>query len=258
MANALGSSLEGSRLNAEVKTARAADERAKIRGFQRRLLRWFARHGRDLPWRRTRDPYAILVSEVMLQQTQVERVKDFYDRFLRQYPTVDALASARPAEVREAWDGLGYYARARNLHAAARRIVRDLEGEFPAEADAVAALPGVGRYTAGAVLSFAFDREAPVLDTNVRRVLTRVFVRRRSPRPAQMDRRLWALAAAVIPSGKAWAFNQALMDFGATVCIARAPRCPTCILRDLCAAYARLTKERDSPQSTQSAQRGVP
>jgi A/G-specific adenine glycosylase len=193
----------------------------------------------------------------MLQQTQVERVKAFYGPFLRRYPTVDALASARPAEVREAWDGLGYYARARNLHAAARRIVRDHGGELPADPEAVAALPGVGPYTAGAVLSFAFDREAPALDTNIRRVLTRVFVRRRSPRPAQMDRRLWALAEAVIPAGKAWAFNQALMDLGATICTARAPRCPACVLRDVCAAYPRLARGKGSPRRSQRSPRGL-
>lgn len=213
-------------------------DNAKIKAFQIRLLAWFRRNGRELPWRRTRDPYKILVSEVMLQQTQVERVRDYYDRFLQEYPTVQDLAAARPARVRESWEGLGYYARARNLHAAARTIERRYGGKFPRRLEEVLALPGVGRYTAGAVVSFAYGEPAPILDTNVRRVLSRVFVRRRAASPAGEERRLWALAEAVIPAGKAWAFNQALMDFGATVCTARNPHCPTCPMRRLCAYYA--------------------
>jgi len=212
---------------------------AKIKAFQRRLLRWFRRFGRDLPWRRTRDPYEILVSEVMLQQTQVDRVREFYGRFLQEYPTVQDLAAARPARVRESWDGLGYYARARNLHAAARTIVRQHQGRFPRRLDDVLALPGVGRYTAGAVVSFAYGEPAPILDTNVRRVLSRFFVRRRTTSPAKEERRLWALAEAVLPEGDAWTMNQALMDLGATVCTARNPRCGECPVRMLCAYYGR-------------------
>lgn len=203
------------------------------------LLGWYQQNGRNLPWRRTRDPYKILVSEVMLQQTQVERVRGYYLRFLREYPTVRDLATARPARVRESWDGLGYYARARNLHAAARTIVRRHGGRFPRQVEDLRALPGVGRYTAGAVVSFAYGEPAPILDTNVRRVLSRVFVRRLAVRPAEMDRRLWALAEAVIPDGDAWAMNQALMDFGATFCTARNPKCPDCPLQSLCAFYKR-------------------
>ena len=214
-------------------------DNAKIKAFQIRLLAWFRRNGRELPWRRTRDPYKILVSEVMLQQTQVERVRDYYDRFLQEYPTVQDLAAARPARVRESWEGLGYYARARNLHAAARTIERRYGGKFPRRLEEVLALPGVGRYTAGAVVSFAYGEPAPILDTNVRRVLSRIFVRRRPSRLANAERRLWALAEAVIPAGEAWAFNQALMDFGATVCTARNPRCPTCPMRTLCAFYTK-------------------
>jgi len=211
----------------------------KVKAFQAHLLAWFRRNGRDLPWRRTRDPYKILVSEVMLQQTQVERVREYYPRFLREYPTVRDLAAARPARVRESWDGLGYYARARNLHAAARTIVRRHGGRFPQHVGDLQALPGVGRYTAGAVASFAYGEPAPILDTNVRRVLSRIFVRRRALRPATGERRLWALAEAVIPDGDAWTMNQALMDFGATVCTARNPKCPGCPLRSLCAFYER-------------------
>jgi len=175
----------------------------------------------------------------MLQQTQVERVREYYEGFLREYPTIQDLASANPARVRDSWDGLGYYARARNLHAAARRVVREHKGRFPRHLEDVLALPGVGRYTAGAVLSFAYGEPAPTLDTNVRRVLGRIFVQRRASRPAAAERRLWALAETVIPAGEAWAFNQALMDFGATVCTARNPRCSVCPLRQWCAYYAK-------------------
>jgi len=211
---------------------------AKIKAFQARLLAWFRRNGRDLPWRRTRDPYKILVSEVMLQQTQVERVRDYYERFLQEYPTVQDLAAARPARVQESWHGLGYYARARNLHAAARTITRRHGGRFPRRLEDLQALPGVGRYTAGAVVSFAYGEPAPILDTNVRRVLSRIFVRRRASTPAATERRLWALAEAVVPAGDAWTMNQALMDFGATICTARNPKCPSCPLRSLCAYYS--------------------
>jgi A/G-specific adenine glycosylase len=211
----------------------------RLRAFQDGLLAWFRANGRDLPWRRTRDPYKILVSEVMLQQTQVDRVRDYYGRFLRRYPTVQDLAAARPARVRESWEGLGYYARARNLHAAAKTIVRDYGGRFPRELEEARALPGVGRYTAGAVVSFAYGEPAPILDTNVRRVPSRIFVRRRPASAGRLDRRLWAMAEAAIPPNEAWAFNQALMDFGATACTARAPKCPACPLRGICAEYER-------------------
>jgi A/G-specific adenine glycosylase len=208
-----------------------------LRAFQTRLLRWFRRNGRDLPWRRTRDPYKILVSEVMLQQTQVERVRNYYRRFLREYPTVRDLAAAEPARVRESWEGLGYYARAKNLHATAQTVARQYGGRFPRRLEEVMDLPGVGRYTAGAVVSFAYGEPAPILDTNVRRVLSRVFVRRRPASAAKLDRRLWVLAEAVIPPDRVWEFNQSLMDFGATVCTARNPKCPTCLLRSICAFY---------------------
>jgi len=206
-------------------------EPALLAALRSRLLAWFQQHGRRLPWRRTRDPYRILVSEAMLQQTQVERVRAYYPRFLREYPTVHDLAAARPERVRESWQGLGYYARARHLQAAARRIVAEHGGRVPEEIQALRRLPGVGRYTAGAIRTFAFGEAAPVLDTNVRRILTRVFVRRRTP---HLERRLWALAEAVVPADQPWAFNQALMDLGALVCRARRPACPDCPLRPVC------------------------
>jgi A/G-specific adenine glycosylase len=206
------------------------------RDFSRRLRAWYRRHHRDLPWRRTRDPYAILVSELMLQQTQVARVLDYWPRFLTRFPSLDALAAARPAQVREAWAGLGYYARARNLHALARTVVAEHGGVLPDAPDALRALPGVGAYTAGAVASFAFERRAALVDTNVARVLRRAFAPRLDPRTAAGQRRLWAIAEALLPrqGAAAWTHNQALMELGALVCTARTAHCERCPVRARC------------------------
>jgi len=203
--------------------------------FKRRLLKWFRNVGRDLPWRGTRDPYRVLVSEFMLQQTQVKRVEQFYPSFLDRFPTLDALAGARPRQVREAWDGLGYYRRAANLHRLARTVVRQHGGAIPADPAALARLPGVGRYTAGAVASFAFERRVPAVDTNVARVLRRVF-RPRLARDGKGERQLWALAERLLPTraATAWEFNQALMDLGARYCVARRPKCGECPVRPAC------------------------
>jgi A/G-specific adenine glycosylase len=207
-----------------------------VHAFRRSLLGWYRRHGRDLPWRRTRDPWAILVSEVMLQQTQVRRVLDYWPRFLARYPTVEEMAAAGADEVREAWQGLGYYRRADNLHRTAREVAARHGGRLPATVAELERLPGIGRYTAGAVASFAYEADAPIVDTNAARVLGRVFgpVRRR----ARTARR-WAIAAAALPPGRAWAYNQAIMDLGATVCAPRRPRCPVCPVRRVCRAFAR-------------------
>jgi A/G-specific adenine glycosylase len=214
------------------------------RQFQRRLRQWYFRCGRDLPWRRTTDAYAILVSEVMLQQTQVERVVDYYQRFLQRFPTIAALAAASLEDVLAAWQGLGYYQRARHLHQAARQIMAQHRGVFPDSLEAVAALPGVGRYTAGAVLCFAFGKRAPILDTNVQRVLERVFVRRQATQSSARQKRLWRLAADVLPAGTdAWVVNQAMMDLGATVCTARNPQCTQCCLQPICHAAPALSKQ---------------
>src|SRR5262245_22655277 len=226
----MGSIVTGRRTRS--KPARLPRDAAWVR---RRLLAWYGRHRRTLPWRGVRDPYAVLVSEIMLQQTQVARVLEYYPRFLAAYPTLEDLAAAPPAAVREQWDGLGYYARARNLYAAARCVVDDLGGAFPRRPEELRRLPGIGRYTAGAVASLAFGADEPAVDTNATRVLTRVFAIRRRP---GRDRRLWALAAALVPRGRSADWNQALMDLGATVCPARAPRCPACPVRPQC-AYAR-------------------
>jgi A/G-specific adenine glycosylase len=203
----------------------------QLGAFRRALLRWYGRHGRDLPWRRTRDPYEILVSEIMLQQTQVKRVLEFYPRFLARYPTAEELAGASESAVREAWEGLGYYRRAENLRRAAREVAERHGGRFPASPAALEQLPGVGRYTAGAVASFAFGVDAAILDTNAARVLARVFG---AGRKRGRNARLWALAAAAIPPGKAYPFNQGIMDLGATVCTARRPACPRCPVRRAC------------------------
>ena len=203
--------------------------------FRTRLLRWFRRNGRDLPWRRTRDPYRIVVSEFMLQQTQVSRVEEYYPRFLTAFPTISHLAGAPPSAVREQWDGLGYYRRAANLHALARRVVADHEGIVPADRDALRSLPGVGRYTAGAVLTFAYEQAEPAVDTNVARVLRRAF-HPRAKKDARGEQKIWATAGRLVPkAGRgAWAFNQAIMELGALVCTARVARCDACPVRKSC------------------------
>lgn len=203
--------------------------------FRRGLLRWFRRHGRDLPWRRTRDPYQILVSEVMLQQTQVARVTDYWTRFLVRFPTVGDLAGAAPARVREAWQGLGYYRRAENLHRTAQEVMTRHDGEIPRQVSALRALPGIGAYTAGAVASFAFEQAEPAVDTNVARVLRRAFHPRAGHR-ARDEQRLWTTARSLVPrpGPTAWATNQALMELGALICTARVARCEICPVRTAC------------------------
>jgi A/G-specific adenine glycosylase len=210
--------------------------------FGRRLRAWYRENARDLPWRRTRDPYHILVSELMLQQTQVSRVLTKYSEFLGRFPTLDAVAESRPARVREAWSGLGYYARARNLQRLARTIVRDREpSAIPREPDALRKLPGIGAYTAGAIASFAYERRAPLVDTNVARVLTRVFAPHVNPRTHKGHKVTWEIARAVLPrTGAAtYVHNQALMELGALVCTARSRACPSCPVRSVCDSYDR-------------------
>ncbi len=211
------------------------DARSQRLRFKRRLVAWFRAHGRDLPWRRTRDPYQVLISEVMLQQTQVVRVESYWHRFLDRFPTIQHLAAAKPARVREAWAGLGYYRRAANLHALARTVVTHHEGNLPQSAEALRALPGVGRYTAGAVASFAWEAAEPAVDTNVARVLRRVF-HPDLPPGAAGERQLWETAKALVPrrGPSAWATNQALMELGALLCTARVARCADCPVRSVC------------------------
>ncbi len=206
--------------------------RGRRRSFQRRVLDWYAAHGRDLPWRKTRDPYAILVSEVLSHQTQISRVVPVYELVLKQYPSVAAMARAPLAEVKAITDPLGYKIRGRWLHSAALRVADRPGGTFPETLDELRRLPGIGRYTAGAVMSFAHHQDAPVLDTNVARLLRRYFGIAATPRARTEE--LWSLAAAVIPKGKGYLINQALMDLGAMICRSRAPRCDTCPLRRSC------------------------
>ena len=207
--------------------------------FSAALRRWFRAHGRKLPWRETRDPYRVLVSEAMLQQTQVSRVVGYYERFLDRFPTIDALAAATPGRVRESWEGLGYYARARNLQAAARVVTGN--GGLPSHPDDLQALPGVGRYTAGAVASFAFERRAALVDTNVARVLKRAFAPRADIKSGRGQQKVWSIAESILPrTGKlTWTHNQALMELGALVCTARVARCEACPVRRHCATGAR-------------------
>ena len=223
--------------------------------FRRQLHGWFRKHSRDLPWRRTRDPYRILISELMLQQTQVSRVLDFYRRFLERFPDLHTLAQAKPHRVLEAWEGLGYYARARNLHKLAKHVTETHEGIIPSEPEALRALPGVGAYTAGAVASFAYEKRAALVDTNVARVLHRVFAPELDPKSGAGLKRLWHIAEQLLPrTGKVvWTHNQALMELGALVCSARSPKCGACPVHRLCASRDRfmastpvvpLTKQR--------------
>ncbi len=216
------------------KVARLA-ERGLKRRFQNRLLKWYHENGRDLPWRRTANPYRILVSEVMLQQTQVDRVIPKYHEFLEKFPTLSDLAAAEPEEVRKTWYPLGYNIRPYRLHSIACETVERYGGHIPKNRDDLMSLKGIGRYTAGAVQSFAFNKDAPILDTNVMRVLHRIFVGEGNPKTQKA--KLWALAEETIPKGKGYDFNQALMDFGAMVCTARKPYCLLCPMREFCKAF---------------------
>ncbi len=211
---------------------------SKRRALGRRLLAWYDRHHRPLPWRETSDPYRVWVSEIMLQQTQVETVLPYYERFLERFPTMEILAAAAPDEVLKVWEGLGYYARARNLHAAARRLVEGGRDRMPETREALLALPGIGAYTAGAILSIAFGRRAAAVDGNVRRVWSRIFAAAPSADGGAATVDLADLAAAIVPREAPGRFNQAVMDLGATVCTPRNPRCDRCPVRDLCSAQA--------------------
>lgn len=247
-----------------------------LKTFGTKLRAWYRRNARDLPWRKTRDPYAILVSELMLQQTQVSRVLDFWTRFLQRFPTLESLAAAKERQVLKEWAGLGYYARARNLHRLSVKVVREgprAWGDVSSERDAsgnagtrsadcpapllpsdpsdLRKLPGIGAYTAGAVATFAFEKRAALVDTNVARVLTRVFARTLHPKRARDQKAIWAIAEATLPrTGRdTWTHNQALMELGALVCTARVAHCAVCPVRSVCATYA----AKDSPRRTSRA-----
>jgi A/G-specific adenine glycosylase len=200
------------------------------------LPAWFRRHARELPWRRNRDPYAVWVSEIMLQQTQVGTVAGYFDRFLAAFPTIEALAAADEDEVLRLWEGLGYYRRARQLHKAARIIVAEHGGTFPTDPEIVRRLPGIGRYTAGAILSIAFDARVPILEANTLRLFSRLLAYNGDSQASAGQQLLWAMAETVLPRRGSGRMNQSLMELGSEVCTARAPRCRQCPVAALCRA----------------------
>jgi A/G-specific adenine glycosylase len=204
--------------------------------IRRRLLRWFRRTRRPLPWRTDPDPYKIWVSEIMLQQTRVPVVVEYYQRFLARFPTIASLAAAPQEEVLRLWEGLGYYRRASHLHAAARIVVQEHGGVLPRDPETLGRLPGIGRYTLGAILSQAFDQPWPAVDANAARVLCRLYAWAKPLSSPATQEWLQATASALLPRRGAGLFNQALMELGSLVCTARQPRCPVCPLRDLCLA----------------------
>lgn len=208
--------------------------------FQKRLLAWYRSSKRDLPWRLTHDPYAITVSEMMLQQTQVDRVIPKFHAWMQRFPTVSVLASAKTTDVIAAWQGLGYNRRALYLQRLARAVIERHEGFFPRTLEELRALPGIGPYTAGAIMSFAFQKSEPIVDTNVQRVVGRVFVGYKKLLHLS-DERIWNITRNIIPRGRsAYAFNQGLMDFGSLVCTARKPACDRCPMQSICASYPKI------------------
>src|SRR6187200_1348882 len=216
--------------------------------FRRQLLAWYRAHGRDLPWRRTSDPYHILVSEIMLQQTQVDRVLPKYHEWLDKYPSLAALADAAEDDVVQTWRPLGYNIRPRRLQSIARESVTRYGGQLPSDHETLLSFKGIGAYTAGAIRSFAFGQRAAILDTNVARVLHRVFVVKGDVKAHAMKRHLWTLSEALVPRKHVFDFNQALMDFGATVCVARKPRCGSCPMTRQCRSYPLLHRNHPTDQ----------
>lgn len=220
------------------------------RAFRQRLLKWYDRHARDLPWRRSRDPYRVWVSEVMLQQTQVDTVRPYFERFLEAFPTVADLAAAPEQRVLRLWEGLGYYRRARSLHAAAKQVVAEHDGRMPRDVPTLLTLPGVGRYTAGAIVSIAYDEPAPILEANTIRLFTRLIAYVGKPTSAAGQRRLWGVAEEVLPRKNVARFNQALMELGALVCKPAAPDCAACPVGKLCKAHAEGSIDSLGPTTT--------
>ena len=210
---------------------------ADRRRFRRRLLAWYRRHGRDLPWRKTSDPYHILVSEIMLQQTQVDRVLPKYAEWIDKYPSLSSLAAAAEDEVDATWHPLGYNVRPRRLQTIARETVASYGSQLPSDEETLRSFKGIGPYTAGAIRSFAFQQRAAILDTNVARVLFRMFVGSGPARSHKMTRHLWNISERLVPSRHAFDFNQALMDFGALICVARKPKCLICPMTKDCRSF---------------------
>lgn len=229
--------------------------------FRKKLLDWYQKHKRDLPWRRSRDPYAIWVSEIMLQQTQVATVIPYYERFLKKFPTIAALARAEEEEVLALWAGLGYYRRAKLLQRGARAVAERHGGRLPDDPEALRELPGIGPYTAGAIASIAFQRPSPLVDGNVVRVLSRVFARKGHAKDARLQKEIWALAADLVDPKHPGDFNQALMELGATLCRVALPSCERCPVQGLCAAHRagepEAFPESPPPQKTLRLQRAA-
>jgi A/G-specific adenine glycosylase len=215
--------------------------------FRRKLLSWYRANGRSLPWRTTDDPYHILVSEVMLQQTQVDRVLPKYHEWLGKYPSFEALAAADIEDVSQTWRPLGYNIRPRRLHAIARESVERFGGRLPSDHETLLSFKGIGAYTSGAIRSFAFRQRAAILDTNVARVLFRVFVAEGDPKAHAMKKHLWTLSEALVPYKHVFDFNQGLMDLGATVCAPRTPRCDDCPMRAFCRTSPHRPKRAKAP-----------
>jgi len=216
--------------------------------IQKGLLEWFKKNKRDLPWRKTKDPYAIWVSEIMLQQTQVTTVIPYYENFLQSFPTLRHLAKANLSKVLKVWEGLGYYSRARNLHRASQIVSNHFHGKIPDTLEDLLSLPGIGRSTAGAILSFAFHKEAPILDGNAKRVFSRLFAVSGNPGERKTEGLLWKISESLIPKGFSNPFNQALMDLGSMLCTAKEPECDHCPLNYFCKGRASGKPERYPPK----------
>lgn len=214
------------------------------------LLQWYAAEKRDLPWRATNDPYAVLVSEIMLQQTQVDRVLPKYHQFLTAFPTLAALAAASTADVISAWVPLGYNMRAVRLQSIARQVIAEYDGRIPDTIDELLKLKGIGRYTAGAIACFAYHRQVATVDTNIRRVLHRIFLGLEHPDPKMNDAQMLTLAEQVLPAGAAYDWNQALMDLGATICTSGNPQCTQCPMQTTCQAYVDMRQHSLFPSGT--------
>lgn len=227
----------------------------QIAAFRRALLGWYGENQRDLPWRRAREPYAVWISEIMLQQTRVDQVRPYYDRFMERFPTVAHLGRAPLEDVLKAWEGMGYYARARNLHRAARRVVDEHGGQIPDDPARILDLPGIGPYTAAAILSIAFGRDCPVVDGNVVRVLSRLFHLTDNPASSAARKRMDGLAGRLLATGRAGDFNQAMMELGATICTPSNPRCGECPVNPYCAARKSLPDPSVLPRKRPRAQR---
>ena len=228
---------------------------SRIEAFRSALLAWYETHQREMPWRGSPDPYAVWISEIMLQQTRVDQVRPYYEKFMNRFPTVEDLSKASREEVLKAWEGMGYYARARNLHRAARQIVERHDGKIPDNPDQISVLPGIGPYTAAAVLSIAYGRDCPVVDGNVVRVLSRLFHLTDDPAAAAAKKQMAALAERLLVTGRAGDFNQAMMELGATVCTPRQPDCGGCPVVSFCLARRELPDPSVLPRKQPRKQR---